>query len=86
MHTPVAIRIVARAAADFVDEKARAGFHRNASADGVAIRAKFLRGGRKGSADEMKGNPVIGIANIVDQQTGRSVHVADDGGEVAIVP
>ena len=39
----VVVRIVARAAADFVDEQARAGFHGEASADGVAIGAEFPR-------------------------------------------
>ena len=39
----VVIGIVARAAADFVDEDARAGLHSDSSADGVAIGAEFPR-------------------------------------------
>jgi hypothetical protein len=34
----------------------------------------------------MKCDPVIGCANVVDEEAGRRVHVADDGGEAAIVP
>ena len=42
----VVVGDVAGAAADFVDEEARAGFHRNARADAVAIGFVFLRGRR----------------------------------------
>ena len=82
----VAVRIIAGAAADFVDEEAGAGFHGDASADGVAAGAIFLRFGGEGSADEPEGDPVIGGRKVVDEKAGRSVHVADDGGELAIVP
>src|SRR5579859_100231 len=44
----VAVRIVAGAAADFVDEEAGAGFQGDASADGVASGGEGRRGGRGG--------------------------------------
>ena len=43
VNTHVVVRIVAGAAADFVDEKAGAGFYSDASADGVSIGPEFLR-------------------------------------------
>src|SRR5690348_12262813 len=34
----------------------------------------------------MKGDPVIGSVHVVDEEAGRGIHVADDGGEAAVVP
>src|SRR5258708_440214 len=29
---------------------------------------------------------MVGTSNLIDQQAGRSVHVADDGGDSAVIP
>src|ERR1700722_3144234 len=88
VHAVMFVRLEARFAAFFVDEEARAGFHGDAAADGVAagtVRPELRNQGDR-SAYEAKGDPVIGVASIVDEQAGWAVHVADDGGEAAVVP
>src|SRR6266849_6624216 len=64
-------------ATNFVDERARTGFHRDLRADAVAIGF---------AANGLKRNPMIAVVNVVYQQHGRSVHIADDRGHAAIVP
>ena len=58
VHAHVAIGDVARAAANFVDERARTSFHSDLRADAVAI--GFV-------ADRAKRNPVIAVVNVVHQ-------------------
>src|SRR5260370_36906632 len=59
----VSIGIVARAAAHFVDEGARAGFHRDLRADAIAIRFRAARSRRKRCSDRAKCNPMIAVAD-----------------------
>src|SRR6266566_865695 len=77
MDAHVVIGNVAGAAAHFVNESARARFHRDPCADAVAI--GFAPG-------RTKRDPVVRVARVVDQKRRRSVHVADHRGHAAIIP
>src|SRR5580700_3632944 len=86
VYAHVVVRVVAGAAADFVNEEARAGSHGDSSADGVAVGAKFLGCCGQGSADEVESDPVVCAVNFIDEEAGRGVHVTDYRREPAVVP
>src|SRR5271154_6679017 len=77
MDAAVVVGIVAGAAAHFVYENARVFFYADARADAVAIRFGALR---------FDGDPMIGSTDLVDEKTGRRVHVADHRGKFAFIP
>src|SRR6266851_1471246 len=77
MDAHVVIGNVAGAAAHFVNESARACFHRDSCPDAVAVGF---------DPDRPKRDPVVPVARVVDQKRRRSVHVADDCGHAAIIP
>src|SRR5216684_1953531 len=77
MDAHVVIGNVAGAAAHFVNESARACFHRDSCPDAVAVGF---------DPDRPKRDPVVPVARVVDQKRRRSVHVADDCGNTAIIP
>ena len=77
MDAHVVVGNVAGASAHFVNEGARARFHRDAGADAVAVGF---------DPDCPKGDPVVCVSRVVDQKRRRSVHVADDCGHAAIIP
>ncbi len=73
----VVIGDVAGTTANFIDERSRAGFHRDLRTDAVAIGF---------AADGVKRYPVIAIVNVVHQQHRWRVHVADHRGHAAVIP
>ena len=77
MNPHVAVRDVARSAADFVHKNSGARLHSDSRSDAIAIRFR---------ADGANRDPVICVANLIHQQAGHRIHVADDRGDPAIVP
>src|ERR1700719_57472 len=73
----VAVGNVAGAAADFVHESARAGFHGDFRADAIAIGF---------DADRAERNPMIAVADVIDEKRRNTIHVADDRGNAAVIP
>src|SRR6202023_766654 len=73
----VAVGNVAGAAADFVHESARAGFHSNFRADAIAIGF---------DADRAERNPMIAVADVIDEKRRNSIQVADDRRNAAVIP
>ncbi len=67
----------AGAAADFVHESARADFQGDFRADAIAIGL---------DTDGAEGDPVIAVAEVIDEKRRKSIHVADDRGNAAIIP
>src|SRR5712692_5816355 len=82
----IAIGDVAGPAANFVNERARTGFHRDLRADSIAIGFAAARSRRKRRSNRPESNPMIAIANVVHQQHRRRIHVADDRGHPAVIP
>ena len=77
MHAHIIVRDVAGTAAYFIDQNALAGFNADARTNTVAIRS---------GADSAEGDPMIGVADLVDKQARRRVYVADYSGDAAIIP
>ena len=76
VHALVVIGDKAGAAADFVHERAR-GFHGDFRADSIAIGL---------DTDCAEGDPVIAVADVIDEKRRKSIHVADDRGNAAVIP
>src|SRR6266702_8585100 len=76
MDAHVVVGNIAGAAAHFVNESARARFHRDPCPDAVAVGF---------NPDRPKRDPVVRGARVVDQKRRRSVHVADYRGHAAII-
>src|ERR1700676_3861265 len=77
VYTHVAVRRVAGAATDFVHTHASSGLQADACANAVAI------GFCAGSAE---GDPVVLSFDLIHQETGVRIHVADHRGEAPVVP
>src|SRR6266513_5108495 len=73
----VIIGDVAGAAADFVNKSARASSDGDFRSDAIAIGF---------DADRTEGDPVIAVADVIDEQRRKSIHVADHRGNEAVVP
>src|SRR5215510_1896612 len=69
MHSSIVIGSIACSAADFVHQVAWASFYGDASADAIPVGF---------ATNSTKGDPVIGRTHLVDEQTRRGIHVADD--------
>src|SRR6266478_2892355 len=67
VNADITIRDVAGPAANFVNQSARADFHRDLCADAVAIGFAAARRGRKRNSNRPERDPMIRIANVVYQ-------------------
>ena len=77
MDAHVVIGYVAGAAADFVNKSARASSHGDFRSDAIAIGFDTHRA---------EGDPVMAVADVIDEQRRKSIHVADHCGNEAVVP
>src|SRR5882724_9223674 len=77
VDTDIAAGVVAGTTADLVHESARARFDRDASANAVAVRFRSHRA---------NSNPVIGVADLIHQETGRRIKIRDYHRDAAVVP
>src|SRR5207248_9321470 len=73
----VVIGDVAGAAADFVNKSARASSDGDFRSDAIAIGF---------DAHRTEGDPVMAVADVIDKQRRRSIHVANHRGNAAVVP